>query len=156
MSSLNIALFAFRYPCFSVHMCSATTLSLCSSSCPLYMGNLIMSPTWQISLVVLSTIQKLPWVISMSCSLFKDLSLHLISILIPNIILYDNYMCLPSLIQFPSHSCDLLKDSLPSPSHHGFSSASPKDKDLEFWWWYLRIQYPYWWTPLLQLLASLI
>src|SRR5713226_9151986 len=27
MSSLNIALFVFRYPCFSVHLCSAITLS---------------------------------------------------------------------------------------------------------------------------------
>ena len=27
MSSLNIALFVFRYPCFSVHLCSAIALS---------------------------------------------------------------------------------------------------------------------------------
>ena len=55
MSSLNIALFVFQYPCFSVHLCSATTLSFLlllsiipgesdhvsymidKSSCPIYL-----------------------------------------------------------------------------------------------------------------------
>ena len=102
MSSLKIALFEI----FSTHV-SMYTFSFSyhfelsySSTCPLYMGNLIMSPTCQISLVVLFVSQKFPWVISVSCSLFKDLSLHLLIILIPIIILSELYLCLPSRIDF--------------------------------------------------------
>ena len=83
MSSLNIALSELSDTHVLVYPPGlAITLSLYSSTCPLYMGNLIMSPTWQISLVVISTSQNIPWVISVSCSLFKDLSLHLIIIMI--------------------------------------------------------------------------
>ena len=60
---------------------------------------MIMSPTWQIRLVVLSISQKMPWVISVSFSLFKDMYLHLIIIPIPIIILSKYYLCLPSHIQ---------------------------------------------------------
>ena len=101
MSSLIIALSEL----FDTHVLvypfsSAITSSLYSSTCPLYMGNLIMSPTCQISLVVLSTSQNIPWVISMLCSLFKDLSLHLFIILILIIILSKYYLCIPSRIHF--------------------------------------------------------
>ena len=51
---------------------SSITLIFYSFTCPLYTGNLIMSPTWQISLVFLSTSQNMPWFISVSFSLFKD------------------------------------------------------------------------------------
>ena len=55
MSSLNIK----PSEIFDTHVAvytfsSAITSSLYSSTCSLYLGNLIMSPTWQISLVVLS------------------------------------------------------------------------------------------------------
>ena len=87
MSSLNIALSKLSNTHVSVYTFSFSyhfEFSY-SSTCPLYMGNLIMSPTWQISLVVLSASQKLHWVIFVPCSLFKDLSLHLIIILIPSL-----------------------------------------------------------------------
>ena len=101
MSSLNIALFELSDTHVLVYtFSSAITLSFYSSTCPLYMGNMIMSPTCQINLVVLSASQKMPWVIFVSCLLFKDLSLHLLIILIPIIILFEYYLCLPSHIQF--------------------------------------------------------
>ena len=72
-----------------------------SSSCPLYLGNLIMSPTWQISLVVLSICFTLPWVISVSCSLFKDSSHYLIYSLIQSLFYLLSFsLCLPSFTQF--------------------------------------------------------
>ena len=79
---------------------SDITLIFYSSTCPLYMWNLIMYPTLQISLVFIYASQNFPWVIYVSCSLFKDLYLHLLIILIPIIILFENYLCLPSHIQF--------------------------------------------------------
>ena len=131
MSSLNRALFAFRYPCFSVYLCSAITLSFYSSSFPLYLGNLIMSPTWQISLVVLSMSKMLPWVISVSCLLFKDLTQCLIYILIPSLS-YLLSLVSPLLCPVPSHSCDPLEDLLPSLSQYSSASALSDDKDLDF------------------------
>ena len=133
MSSLNIALFAFQYPCFSIHLCSAITLIVDSSSCPLYLGNLLMSPTWQISLVVLSICYMLPWVISVLCSLFKDSSHYLIykpdPITVISVIhlLMSTFFC-----PVHSHSCDPLEDLLPSLSQYGSVSALPEDEDLEF------------------------
>ena len=101
MSSLNIALSELSDTHVSVYTFSlAITSSFDCSTCPLYMGNMIMSPTSQISVVVLYASQKLPWVIYVPCSLFKDLSLHLLIILIPIIILSNYYLCLPSRIQF--------------------------------------------------------
>ena len=135
MSSLNKALvWAFFHSCLKFSLLISTTTSIdYSSTCLQYMGNLFMSPTWQITLVVPVEILKFPWVISMSWSLFKDMCLYLI-ISIPIIIISDNSLCLPSLSQFPSYSCDFLKDSLPSSSHHDFSSAPLEDEDLEFRW----------------------
>ena len=150
MSSLNITLFELSNTHVSVYTFSlAITSILYSSTCPLYMGNLIMSPTWQISLIFLCAIKTFPWVIFVSCSLLKDLYLHLIIILIPSL----SYMkLLVSTFPYPapSHSCDPLEDSLPSSSHCVFSSPSLEYEDLEFWRWYLRIHYHYWWAPLLQ------
>ena len=122
-----------------------------SSSCPLYLGNLIMSPTWHISLVVLSISYKLPWVISVSCSLFKDFTQCLIYILIPSLLYL---LSIVSLLFYPvpSHSCDPLEDLLPSLSQHGSISLLPNDEHLEFWRWYVRIHFNHWWIPLLQLL----
>ena len=101
MSSLNITLFEISNTHVLVYTFSSDfTSSFYSSTCPLYMGNLIMSPTCQISLVVLSTSQNLPLVISMSCSLFKDFPLHLFIILILIIILSEYYLCIPSHIHF--------------------------------------------------------
>ena len=56
------------------------------------------------------------------------------------IILSDYYL---SFFPYPvpSHSCDQLEDLLPSSSQHGFSSVLLEDEDLEFWRWYLRIQF---------------
>ena len=156
MSSLNKEISELSDTHVSIYTSTSTiNLSFYSSTFHLYRGNLIMSPTWQKSLVLKSASQKMPWFISVLCSLFKDLYLYLI-IPIPIIIISENSLCLPSCIHFPSHSCDLLKDSLPSSSHHSFSSTSPEYEDLEFWRWYLRIHYHYWWTHLLQLSASLI
>ena len=122
-----------------------------SSSCPLYLGNLIMSPTWQISLVVLYISYTLPWVISMCAHYSRTL---------PNVwsIAWSHHCSIcylfvsPFLCPVPSHSCDPLEDLLPSISPHGSVSALPEDDDLEFWRWYLRIHFHHWWIPLLQLL----
>ena len=121
-----------------------------SSSCPLYLGNLIMYPTCQISLVVLSISYTLPWVISMLCSLFKESTQCLIYNLIPSL-LYLLCIVSPFFCSVPSHSCDPLEDLLPSLSQHGSISVLPDDEDLEFWWSYLRIHFPHWCIPLLQL-----
>ena len=76
-------------------------------------------------------VKKLPWVISVSCLLFKNLTLCLIYILIPSL----SYLLLlvsPFLYPVPSHSCDPLEDLLPSLSQYGSTSALPDDEDLEF------------------------
>jgi len=132
MSSLNIALFAFRYPCSSVYLYSATTLSLCSSSYPLSMGNLIMSPTWQISLVVLFIIRCLGSSLCRAyCSriLLTVWFFHLIPITVISVILFlvSTFFC-----PVPSLSCGPLEDLLPSLSQYGSVSALPDDEDLEF------------------------
>ena len=102
MSSLKKELSELSNTHLSVYTyISAITLSFYSSTCPLYMGNLIMSPTWQISLVVLSICYTLPWVISVSCSLFKDSSHYLIYSLIQSpLYLLSFSLCLPSFAQF--------------------------------------------------------
>ena len=121
---------------------SIITSSYYSSTCPLYMGNLFMSPTWQISLVVPSESVKIPWVIFVLCSLSNDIYLCLV-IMIPIIFIPENFLCLPSLIQSFSYSCDILKHSFPSSSHYGFWSTSLQDEDLEFRRWYHMIHYLY-------------
>ena len=86
----------------------------------------------------------------MSFSLFKDLTLHLIYILIPSLS-YLLLLVFPFLYPVPSHSCDPLEDLLPSLSQYGSTSTLPDDEDIDFWWSYLRIHFHYWWFPLLQL-----
>ena len=76
----------------------------------------------------------------MSCSLFKDLTLCVIYILIPSL-LYLLLLVSPFLYPVPSHSCDPLEDLLPSLSQYGSASALLDDEDLEFWWLYLRIHF---------------
>ena len=90
-----------------------------------------MSPTLQISLVVLSIRYTLPSVISVLCSLFKESSQCLIYSLIPSL-LYLLSICVSLLFPVPSHSCDPLEDLLPSLSQHGSVSVLPDDEDLEF------------------------
>ena len=121
-----------------------------SSSCPLYLGNLIMSPTWQIRLVVLSISSMLPWVIFVLWSLFKDSSQCMIYSLIPSLLSLLSIVS-PFFCPVPSHSCDLLEDLLPSLSQHGSISVLPDDEDLEFWRSYLMTHFHHWWIPLLQL-----
>ena len=85
-------------------------------------------------------VKKLPWVIFVSCSLFKDLTLCLIYILIPSL----SYLLLlmsPFLYLVPSHSCDPLEDLFPSLSQYGSASVLFDNEDLEFWRSYLRIHF---------------
>ena len=71
------------------------------------------------------------WVTSVSCSLFKDLSLLLIIILIPPLSYLISFV--PTfLYPVPSHSCDPLEYLFPSSLQHGFSLVLPEDKDVEF------------------------
>ena len=156
MSSLNIEIFELSDTHVSVYTFSFIyhfELSY-SSTCPLYRGNLIMSPTWQIILVVLSA--KLKATLGHLC-VVRDCSR-----IYPCIWLLSWFHDYPIWVSFvstfpypvPSHSCDPLEDVLTPSSQYGFSSALPEDEDLEFWRWYLRIHYHYWWTPLLQLSVS--
>ena len=71
----------------------------------------------------------------MSCALFKDLSLHLIFILIPSFF-YLILLLSTILYPVPSHSCDPLEDLLSSLSQFVFSSALLDDEDLNLWWSY--------------------
>ena len=84
-------------------MCTCVQLSLwvsSSSSFPLYLGNLIMSPTWQISLVVLFA--------KLKAALGHLYVVLTVQRFIPTsdyypdsiIILSKHYLCLPSFIQF--------------------------------------------------------
>ena len=151
MSSLNIALFFFRYPCFSVHLCLAITLSF------LLLLSIIPGESDHVSYMADKS----------SCSLYKLCAAlgHLCGVLtiqglFPNVCFiawsHHCYICYLFVSTFfcpvPSHSCDPLEDLLPSLSHHGSVSVLPDDEDLEFWRWYLRIHFHHWWLPLLQLL----
>ena len=75
MLSLNRSIvWASQYSCLSFSLLSSTITSIpYSSTCLEYMGNMFMFPTWKISLVVPVKILTLPWVIYVSCSLFKDI-----------------------------------------------------------------------------------
>ena len=121
-----------------------------SSSCQFYLGNLIMSPTWQISLGLLSI--KLKDSLGHICVVLNVQGFIPASDFYPDsIIPYLILLMSTFLYPVPSHSCGPLEDLLPSSSQYGFSSALPEDEDLEFWWWYIRIHFHHWWTPLLQL-----
>ena len=102
MSSLNITLSEL----FDTHV-SVYTFSFSyqfefsySSTCPLYLGNLIMSPTCQISLVVLSA--NLKSALGHLCVMLTIQRFIPVSAYYPDsiIILSDYYLCMPSLIQF--------------------------------------------------------
>ena len=100
MSSLNIALFVFRYPCFNVHLCSAITLS--------FLLLLLSVIPWESDHVSFMTDKS-------SCSiypLYASLS-HLCVMLTvqglypmfdlspdPIIVISVIYLCLPSFAQF--------------------------------------------------------
>ena len=66
----------------------------------------------------------------MLCSLFKDLTMYLIYVLIPSL----SYLLIvsPLLYPVPSHSYDLFEDLLPSSSQYGSASALLDDEDLYF------------------------
>ena len=132
MSSLNIALFVFRYPCFSVHLCSTITLSFLllllsiipgesvhvsymtdKSSCSIYSLYATLG-----HLCVVLTVQRL--------YLLFDLSPDPITIISVIHLLVSTFFC-----PVPSHSCDPLEDLLPSLSQYGSVSVPPDDDDLE-------------------------
>ena len=132
MSSLNIALFIFSDTHVSViTFCSAITLSFLLLLLFVIPGESdhvsYMTDKSSCSIYKL----KLPWVISMSCSLFKDFTQCLIYILIPSL-LYLLSNVSPLFYPVPSHSCDPLEDLLPSLSQYGSVSILLDDEDLEF------------------------
>ena len=102
MSSLNIALFELSDTHVLVYTFSFSyhfEFSY-SSTCPLYMGNLIMSPTLKISLVVLSL--ELKAALGHLCVVLTIQGIIHVSAYYPDyiIILSNYYLCLPFLIQF--------------------------------------------------------
>ena len=133
MSSLNMALSVFSDTHVSVFTFSSTiTLSFL-----LLLLSILPGESDHVSYMIgkficsICIVKKLPWVISVSCSLFKDLTPCLIYILIPSL----SYLLLlvsPFLYPVPSHSCDPLEDILPSLSQYGSASAFPDDEDLDF------------------------
>ena len=157
MSSLNIALFAFRYPCSSIHLCSAITLSFW-----LLLLSIIPGESAHVSYMTdksSCSIYPLYAALGHLCVVLTGQGLYPMFDLSPDPIIVISVIPLlvpPFFCPVPSHSCDPLEDLLPSLSQYGSTSALPDDEDLEFWWWYLRIQYPYLWTPLFHLSASLI
>ena len=149
MSSLNIALFVFWYPCFSVHLCSAITLSF-----------LLLL----LSVIPGESVHVFYMTDRSSCSIYTLYAAlgHICVVLtvqgiFPNVCFiswshncYIYYLFVfPFFCPVPSHSCDPLEDFLLSLSQHGSISALPADEDLEFWRWYLRIHFHHWWIPLL-------
>ena len=129
MSSLNIALFAFRYPCFSVYLCSAITLGFLllllfvipgESDHVSYMTDKSSCSILYAALGHLCVVLTVQGFLPMS-----DLSPDPITII--SVVLVS-----PLFFPVPSHSCDLLEDLLPSLSQHGSISALPDDEDLEF------------------------
>ena len=131
MSSLNIALFAFQYPCFSVHFCSAITLSFL-----LLLLFIIPGESDHVSYMIdksSCSIYPLYAALGHLCVvvLFKDYTQCLIYSLIPSL-LYLYLFVSPFFCPVPSHSCDPLEDLLPSLSQH-FSAFSTS------WWWRPRV-----------------
>ena len=117
MSSLNIALFELFDTHVSVYtFSSAITLSLLLLQFPFMPGESHhVSYMTDKSSCLICKVKKLPSVIFVSCSLFKDLSLFLLFILIPSL---SYLISLVSTFLYPvhSHSCDPLEDLLPSSS----------------------------------------
>ena len=102
-----------------------------SSSCPLYLGNLIMTPSWQISLVVLSI--SIRYLGSSLCCAHYSRTLPNVWYIAWSPHCYICYLFVsPFFFPIPSHSCDPLEDLLPSLSQHGsvFSTS---------WWWRPRV-----------------
>ena len=133
MSSLNIALSVF----FNTRVTMFTFSSSITSSFLILLLSVLPRESDYVSYMIdkfscpIYKVKKLPWVISVSCSLFKDLTLCLIYILIPPL----SYMLLLVslfLNPIPSYFGDLLEDIFPSLSWYGSTSALPDDEDLEF------------------------
>ena len=133
MSSLNKALSIF----LDTHVSVFTFSSAITSSFLLLLLSVLSGESDHVSYMTdkfscfIYKFKKLPWVISVSCSLFKDLTQCLIRISIPSL-LYLLSIVSPFFGPVPSHSCDPLEDLLPSLSHHGSVSVLPDDEDLEF------------------------
>ena len=98
MSSLNIALFVFRYPCFSVHFCSAITLSFLIRLLSIIPGesNHVSYMTNKSSCSILYT------TLGHLCVGLTVQGLYSMSDLQPNPIIVTSiiYLCLPSFYQF--------------------------------------------------------
>ena len=150
MSSLNIALFVFRYPCFSVHFCSTITMSFL-----LFLFSIIPRESDHVSYMIdrsSCSIYKLYTALGHLCVVLTIQGLFPMFDLYPDPHCYIYYLFVsPFFCPVPSHSCDPLEDLLPSLSQHGSVLVLPDDEDLEFWRSYLRIHFYHWWIPLLQL-----
>ena len=133
MSSLNIALCEL----FDTHVLVYTFNSAITLSFLLLHLSFMPRESVHVSYMTAKSscsifkVKKLPWIIFVSCSLFKDIYLFLLFILIPSL---SYLISLVSTFLYPvsSHSCDPLEDLLPSSSQHGFSSVFLEDEDLEF------------------------
>ena len=114
VSSLNIALSVFS----DTHVL-VFTFSLAITSSFLLLLSVLLGESDHVSYMTdkfscsICEVKNMPWVISMSCSLFKDLTPCLIYILIPSL----SYLLLlvsPFIYPVLSHFGDLLEDLLPS------------------------------------------
>ena len=111
ISSLNKALSIF----FDTHASVLTFSSAITSSFLLLLLSVLPGESDHVSYMTdksscfICKVKKPPWVISGSCSLFKDLTQCLIYILIPSL-LYLLSLVSPFLYPIPSHSCDPLED----------------------------------------------
>ena len=133
MSFLNIAPSIF----FTTHVSVFTFSSAMTLSFLLLLLSVLPRESDHVSYMTdkssisICKVKKLPWVISVLCSLFKDLTLCLIYILIPSL----SYLLLlesPFLYPIPSHSCDPTEDLFPSLSQYGSASAFPDEENLDF------------------------
>ena len=131
MSSLNIELLVFRYPCFSVHLCSAITLSF-----RLLLLSIIPGESDHVSYMTDRSgcsIYLLYTALGHLCVVLTVQGLNPISDLYPDLIIVVSVTtCVSFLYPVPSHSCDPLENLLPSLSQYGSASALPDDEDLEF------------------------
>ena len=133
MSSLNIAFSVL----FDTHVSVFNFSSSINSSFLLLHLSVIPGESDHVSYMTdksscsICKVKKLPCAIFVSCSLFKDLFLHLIYILIPSLS-YLIFLVFPFLYPVPNHSCDPLEDLFPSSLQYGFSSALPDNEDLDF------------------------
>ena len=132
MSSLNIALF-----CLPISMFQCTSVFSYHFESLLFLLSFIYGESDHVSYMTDKSscpiYYTLPWVISVSCSLFKDSSHYLIYNLIQSpLYLLSFFFVSTFFCPVPSHSCDPLEDLLPSLSQHGSISVLPDDEDLEF------------------------